>query len=361
MNALRSALVIGGGPAGATVATLLARAGTQVTLIESAKFPRIKVCGEFITPAATDTLHRILPPAALAALGAARIDTFTLECGNRSLSKPLASPSWSLSRDTLDTALIAQATTAGGCIRQPETVRSATFSDSHAIAHLDTQTLTADIIIHADGSGRHDPLGPLPHAKAMVGRKCHANFPAGLVRGVQIRSGSNAYVGSIVVESGVGTIALVSRPSLVARFEGNGDAMLRHVWPLWNPAWRTSDWKSSPVPRGGPITGGHPRSLRIGNAAAAVDPIGGEGIGLALWSAATLADMLLSTPGDLESLARLHHTFRAAYAVRLRTRHPACRLAAEVLMRPRIIRALWPLFSLRNGLLDTWLTLSGKP
>src|SRR4051812_11183893 len=41
-------VVIGGGPAGATAAILLARAGHSVALLEKAAFPRRKVCGEFI-------------------------------------------------------------------------------------------------------------------------------------------------------------------------------------------------------------------------------------------------------------------------------------------------------------------------
>ena len=43
------ALVIGGGPAGSTAAILLARAGWSVALVEKSRFPRRKVCGEFLS------------------------------------------------------------------------------------------------------------------------------------------------------------------------------------------------------------------------------------------------------------------------------------------------------------------------
>ena len=43
------ALVVGGGPAGATAAILLAQAGWRVAVVEKKPFPRRKVCGEFIS------------------------------------------------------------------------------------------------------------------------------------------------------------------------------------------------------------------------------------------------------------------------------------------------------------------------
>src|SRR5215831_1367870 len=43
------AVVIGGGPGGATTALLLARAGWSVALVERHTFPRRKVCGEYLS------------------------------------------------------------------------------------------------------------------------------------------------------------------------------------------------------------------------------------------------------------------------------------------------------------------------
>ena len=54
--------VIGAGPAGSAAAFHLASAGLDTTLIEARPFPRAKVCGEFVSPAATGLLEAIVPP-----------------------------------------------------------------------------------------------------------------------------------------------------------------------------------------------------------------------------------------------------------------------------------------------------------
>lgn len=51
--------IVGAGPSGATAATYLARAGLKVILIERCTFPRDKVCGDFVGPAALVELKRI--------------------------------------------------------------------------------------------------------------------------------------------------------------------------------------------------------------------------------------------------------------------------------------------------------------
>ena len=49
-------LVVGGGPAGSSVAFALARAGTDVLLLDRARFPRPKPCAEYLSPEASRIL-----------------------------------------------------------------------------------------------------------------------------------------------------------------------------------------------------------------------------------------------------------------------------------------------------------------
>src|ERR1700743_1285540 len=53
------ALIIGAGPAGSTLATLLGRSSWNVGIAEAASFPRRKVCGEYLSPTNYSLFRRL--------------------------------------------------------------------------------------------------------------------------------------------------------------------------------------------------------------------------------------------------------------------------------------------------------------
>src|SRR5262245_10425812 len=52
-------LVVGGGPAGAVTATVLARAGARVRIVDRSSFPRDKLCGDTVNPGTVAALRRL--------------------------------------------------------------------------------------------------------------------------------------------------------------------------------------------------------------------------------------------------------------------------------------------------------------
>ena len=55
-------LVVGAGPAGSTAALVLARAGARVALVDKARFPRDKACGDLIGPRGLQVLADLAVP-----------------------------------------------------------------------------------------------------------------------------------------------------------------------------------------------------------------------------------------------------------------------------------------------------------
>ncbi|MCC6677437.1 MAG: FAD-dependent oxidoreductase [Phycisphaerales bacterium] len=354
--------IIGAGPAGSAAAISLAHAGFQVTLFEARAFPRTKVCGEFISPSATHLLESLLPTPALLAAGARPINTFHLALGRQEVKWRMPAPGWALSRASLDSLLVGRAREAGCNIIQPASIREARYSADHVSIELtDASRHETDLIIHADGTGRHDPAGPIPHDARLIAAKCHFRGTGPALSAVSIRAAPGAYIGTIRVEDDLNTCALVAHRDLVRAHRGDFSELLDSLWlgRCWTDR---PEWLACPLPRSGYIYSGHPRSFRIGNAAGAVDPVGGEGIATALWSGARLAELLVESGASHSSdLAAVHSTFARAYRRRLLTRGPACRCAAWALSRPRLVRIAWPLLRFPSISIRPWYRLTGKP
>jgi flavin-dependent dehydrogenase len=58
-DSLSDVAIVGAGPAGATCAWYLAKQGIRVLLLDKAKFPRDKFCGDAVIPRAQRHLERM--------------------------------------------------------------------------------------------------------------------------------------------------------------------------------------------------------------------------------------------------------------------------------------------------------------
>ena len=112
MNA--DVIVVGSGPAGASVALRLARAGVDVVLLERSRFPRTKVCGEYLSPGALAALLDLKCADAVLAHAhrIRRVSLAAFGSGPVLLTLP-GEGARSLSRATLDDALRSAALSCG--------------------------------------------------------------------------------------------------------------------------------------------------------------------------------------------------------------------------------------------------------
>lgn len=76
-------IVIGGGPAGSATALFLADCGYEVILLDQARFPRDKICGEFISPAADSILERLGVLSAIEALSPVRLSGVSISSNEK--------------------------------------------------------------------------------------------------------------------------------------------------------------------------------------------------------------------------------------------------------------------------------------
>jgi flavin-dependent dehydrogenase len=113
-------LVVGGGPAGATVARLLALRGWSVELLDRAAFPRAKPCGECLNPGAVDALARLALLDRVVALGPARLVGWRVQGGARTAvgTFPDGRLGLSIDRGRLDATLLDAAREAGVRVRE---------------------------------------------------------------------------------------------------------------------------------------------------------------------------------------------------------------------------------------------------
>ncbi len=120
-------VIIGGGPAGATAAIVLARAGRAVTLIERNAGPADKVCGDFLSAEAIEAIAAL--GVDLPALAPSPITAVRLVHGKRTATARLPFAALGLTRRALDEALLQQAKLSGATILRGHPVRGINQSD----------------------------------------------------------------------------------------------------------------------------------------------------------------------------------------------------------------------------------------
>jgi menaquinone-9 beta-reductase len=314
--------VIGGGPAGAAVATRGARAGAKVVVFEKGPYGRDKVCGDGLTPRAVAALEELKIPLD----GAHRIDGLRMIAGARVRELPWGSPEragggrfpvygavWP--RRRLDAALIDAAVESGADVRYEHDVSSVVVDDGGRVTGVVTQnaTVVADLVVLAAG-----PQGAIAR---QLGAVRDPNEPYGLAIRAYVESPRHAdplIEACLTVKDSVGTWVpgygwmfpcgdgtVNVGVGALSTMKGFNDlnlntlldsyrALVRDTWEIGPNLDRPRAWRlpMSSVKR-------HGRGwVAIGDAAGLINPMNGEGIDYALESGMLAADLFLNDPAS---------------------------------------------------------------
>jgi len=302
--------VIGGGVAGSTAAALLARHGLQVILIEKGTFPRQKVCGEFLSPEGTDVLIRLGVWPQIEAHHPQRVDGFTLTAGRRQTRHRLPSPGWGVSRWVLDHLLWEHALRSGVATRERCTVEQVTgdfqrgFSLTLQQAGLSSTRIQARAVLCAAGR-QWQPRGQqrTPHYRGrsrFVGLKAHVQGVP-LDRHVELHTIRHGYCGMVEVADGVTNLCCWVEAEVLRRAGGTPhrflDSALRENWHLClrlqGVAQSGISWTTTSFTYGRAVAPVVSELWNIGDCAAMVAPLTGDGMGMGLRAAELAATMML--------------------------------------------------------------------
>ncbi len=301
------AVVVGAGPAGATTALLLARAGASVLLVDRARFPRDKACSEYLSPATTEILERLDRDVLAEVESAAHAKLYGMKvvapsgvamCGR---FRGPRSSSFALPRTSFDTILVAAAARAGAQVREATTVEHLLW-EGGAVAGVAARsgngqrvTCNARIVVGADGlrsvvARRLGLVRSSPPRR--VAFAAHVADVAGMDGVGELHVSRRGYVGLGPVGGGVTTVALVllrsgffteldKFPGLAGRFDPRRlvrDVLATGPFAQWS--------RTAVAPGGG--------ALLVGDAADFFDPFTGQGIYSAMRGAELAAACLIS-------------------------------------------------------------------
>ncbi|WP_232017045.1 geranylgeranyl reductase family protein [Gordonia insulae] len=303
-------LVVGAGPGGSAAAAHAAAAGHDVVLLDAATFPRDKTCGDGLTPRAVAELDHL-------GLGdylddRPRIDGLALHgWGAQQLvhwpSGRFPAYGSAVSRVEFDEAIRVHAVARGARMIQGAKAVDVTMSngriDEVIVESADGPAAIAvrDVIV-ADGvrSALGKALGREWHRDTAYGVAARAYVPSGraddhwMGSHLELRGPDGALLpgygwvfplggaGDGLLNVGVGALATAQRPAHMALrpILEHYARMVGDEWAIGGPPQRIT---SALLPMGGAVTGvAGPNWMLIGDAAACVNPLNGEGIDYAM-------------------------------------------------------------------------------
>ena len=339
------AVVVGAGVTGAALACLLARAGRRTLLLDRAAFPRDKVCGCCLSPAAITLMTQLGLSDALNAASPRPLRRAEIYLATSHLTLPHGGVA--VSRSALDASLAAQARREGAIFLDQTAASLGPMADGfrevQLKGHSARQTVRARIVFACDGlAGRLlDAESEMAWTIAPRSRLgVHALLPADAMDipadAIVMRAGRGGYVGLVRLEDGRIDLAAALDPAK-CRALGGPLALVRQILRQCGEATTLADVPMHGTPlltRHRRVLGGD-RVLAVGDACGYVEPFTGEGMKWGIASAGAVAELLAN--GDDPWKQDLPQRWRSMHDEMLTRPMRLCRVLTWALRRPQTL------------------------
>jgi menaquinone-9 beta-reductase len=375
-------IIAGGGPAGASAAIHLATRGARVLLAEQKKFPRAKLCGEFISPECARHFERLGVGEQMLAAQPARLSaTVFYSQKGKSVTVPSA---WfgadglalGLSRAEMDERLLRRASDAGAQVIEDAQVVGLLSDENRAYgvrvrAKGSEKEYRAPLTLDATGRGRSlaRRAGPQretrPQRAPLVAFKAHLEDTTVADGKCEIYFYRGGYGGLSSIENGLSNLCFIASARDVRACGADAARVMREVVCQNHRAARVlshartcSPWLAVSLEGFGrhsvaPLQG----LLAIGDAASFIDPFTGSGMLMALESGELAAEIVakhLTANRTLSNLDQLNAAYQTGYHDRFNSRLKVCALIRRAAFVPGMAGLAIRLFGasdrLRRGL-----------
>lgn len=335
--------IIGGGPAGTAAALEACRRGLRAAVWERERFPRDKVCGEFLSAESLPLLESDIPGAM--SRGALITRAEFISSRGRVAGFPLPRAARGLSRRVLDEALWQAAASSGAQTREGELIRrvlklaprrgqatgweletgAGSIHTARALVVACGRWWTLEGLPSPTSEGKADGVSP------WLGVKAHFSGLASR-DAVEVYFFPGGYCGLAPIEDGLYNACCLLHRSLVRDLSAGGlsdfaawiKAVARHsaLDARLRGATQTSETIATAPFRPGRRRAEHEGALLAGDAAGVIDPFTGDGISRALHSGRLAAEELARAWSEetTENVVRgyrqrLGHAVRRSYTV----------------------------------------------
>ena len=339
-------IVVGAGPAGCAAAISAVRGAARVLLLERGRFPRHKVCGEFVSAESLDLLHNLLAPDQRHLVsGAPRIARGRIFADGAELNAEISPPAASITRFDMDSALWDSCIQSGVETRAECTVEAVEGTDPFKATTQD-ECFHGKAVINA--TGRWSNLTS-PAARAgvnkerWVGVKAHfreASAPASV--DLYFFDGGYCGVQPVRVAGQNGSGAVINACAMVRTDIASTLPEVLQCHPGLRE--RSRGWEAMMAPVStSPLVFHQPEPvqagmLQTGDSATFVDPFIGDGISLALRSGALAAECLAPFFRSENSLEHATAEYCGLYKQRLAPVFRASSWLRRMLRWPGVVR-----------------------